>query len=263
MRGGLCLSRSAVPPPASCASYLFAEPLPRPPPPPPAAPLQEVDVQKYWWSLRILQTGLRVLYLDPDSVVLTHDLMAPFYKPYDVQGLSDWAESELHLTGQGLGTHCDLGPQAAERRGAGADIKGLDPDAAAALEKRVQAMSPCQSTSLFYLQPTDITVRFVQDLVAELVFGAAAKWERVAWNERIVAYLYGMGNDVQLTYRILPVNEFCSMGARRRGVAAGARPPPCRCAQVGAQAEAALTAAPHCPLRCRHLQGPGGEQVAL
>ena len=229
-----------------------------------------------------------MLYLDPDSVVLTHDLMAPFYKPYDVQGLSDWAEAELHLTGQGQGTHCDLGFQAAARRTAGGEAKGSDPAAAAALETRVQAMSPCQSTSLFYLQPTDITVRFVQDLVADLIFGAAVKWERVAWNERVVAYLYGMGNDVQLTYRILPVNEFCSMGERgarragggsarwggRRLAGAGAAGPPPRgpttllCVCCAAAPSPGGATGRHSPafrpaLRCRHLQGPGGDQDAV
>jgi hypothetical protein len=47
-------------------------------------PNREFDVQKHWWGMRIVELGLKALYMDSDNVVL-RDPMQPFTLPFDVQ----------------------------------------------------------------------------------------------------------------------------------------------------------------------------------
>jgi hypothetical protein len=49
-------------------------------------PNREFDVQKHWWGMRIVELGLKALYMDSDNVVLK-DPFQPFALPFDVQVL--------------------------------------------------------------------------------------------------------------------------------------------------------------------------------
>ena len=46
---------------------------------------------------------------------------------------------------------------------------------------RLQVPNPCQSTGLWYLQPTPITVRFMQAMVARITYEAIYQWDQTAW----------------------------------------------------------------------------------
>jgi hypothetical protein len=46
---------------------------------------------------------------------------------------------------------------------------------------RLQVPNPCQSTGLWYLQPTNITVRFMRAMVARITYEAVYQWDQTAW----------------------------------------------------------------------------------
>lgn len=142
---------------------------------------REFDVQKHWWGMRLVELGFRVIYMDSDNLVLKPDLLEPFNEPYDVQGLSDWFEAELWPVGGAVNRSCGLYFMVSdERLPRGAALREhwhYRPG-----EQGLDNANPCQSTGLWYLQPTNVTVSFMQAMVQRIAFDAVWQWDQTAFN---------------------------------------------------------------------------------
>ncbi len=171
---------------------------------------REFDVQKHWWGMRLAELKYRVVYMDSDNLVLQPGFLDPFEEPYDVQGLSDWFEAELWPVGGAVEKSCGLYFTVKDERiprGAmlqeGWHVPGE--------KEKLETANPCQSTGLWYLQPTNSTVQFMRAVVQRIAFDAVWQWDQTAFNEIIMPYLWGMGDQPPLRYRLLPVNKFLNV----------------------------------------------------
>ena len=171
---------------------------------------REFDVQKHWWGMRLVELGFRVIYMDSDNLVLRPNLLDPFDHPYDVQGLSDWFEPELWPVGGALNRSCGLYFMVADDRlPRGAVLREkwhFRPG-----EQGLDNTNPCQSTGLWYLQPTNTTISFMRAMVQRIAYDVIWQWDQTAWNEVILPFLWGAGDQNPLTYRLLPVSEYANV----------------------------------------------------
>jgi hypothetical protein len=168
---------------------------------------REFDVQKHWWGMRLVELRYKVVYMDSDNFVLQPGFLDPFNEPFDVQGLSDWFEAELWPVGGALEKSCGLYYMVKdERLPRGAMLQEgwhIPADTV-----KLETANPCQSTGLWYLQPTNITVQFMMAVVHRIAFHAIWQWDQTAFNEIIMPFLWGMGDQPPLRYRLLPVSKF-------------------------------------------------------
>lgn len=114
-----------------------------------------------------------------------------------------------------------------------------------------------------FLRPTPLAVRFMQLLVHHVMWGAPWQWEQAAWNDVLMYFLWGSGEQDQLRYRLLPVSRYCNVGERLgRGPvlsAAWAASAAGAAEALGQRcvASAAPTGSPGTGCPCLHLQGCG------
>jgi hypothetical protein len=208
-------------------------------------------VQKHWWGWRLASLGFRSLYLDSDAAVLRDPLPA-FEEPFDVQGLSDWEnlQSPELAPGAMLRNPCTLYYAVQEERMPTGEshpvLAGLRGSCTRTTPSRLTCRrrlcrSPrgelptgtiwresfrippgtpafiqncaCQSTGLWFLQPTNATVAFMAALVDRIAYHAPYQWDQTAWNELIIPQIFGMGDYPPLRYRLLPFYQFSNIGA--------------------------------------------------
>jgi hypothetical protein len=181
---------------------------------------REFDVQKHWWGMRLAELNYRVVYMDSDNLVLQEGFLDPFNQPFDVQGLSDWFEAELWPVGGATEKSCGLYFTVKDERiprGAmlqeGWHVPGD--------KEKLETANPCQSTGLWYLQPTNTTVQFMKAVVNRIAFQAVWQWDQTAFNEIIMPFLWGMGDQPPLRYRVLPVNKFLNVPVMLERVKSG------------------------------------------
>jgi Nucleotide-diphospho-sugar transferase len=171
---------------------------------------REFDVQKHWWGMRLVELRYRVVYMDSDNFVLQSGFLDPFEEPYDVQALSDWFEAELWPVGSAVEKSCGLYFTVKNEgiaRGAMLQEGWHVPNN----KEKLETANPCQSTGLWYLQPTDVTVAFMRAVVNRIAFHAVWQWDQTAFNEIIMPYTWGMGDQPPLKYRLLPVSKFLNI----------------------------------------------------
>jgi len=153
--------------------------------------------------------------MDSDAVVL-RDPLLPFNTPFDVQGLSDWADDTHPIMSRGhtLNSPCQLYLLKEDvlypSKSGWTEIWKLNPNEVAML-----APNPCQSTGLWYLQPTAPAVDFMRALMERIAFHIVQEWDQTAWNDVITHFLWGAGNDEPVRYRLLPFSEFANVGTYR------------------------------------------------
>jgi hypothetical protein len=58
------------------------------------------------------------------------------------------------------------------------------------------------------LRPTASAIDFMHDYVERLMVSRVWQWEQTAWNEVILAYLWGSRDTAPLKYRLLPATDF-------------------------------------------------------
>ena len=171
---------------------------------------REFDVQKHWWGMRLVELQYRVVYMDSDNLVLQPGFLDPFEEPYDVQGLSDWFEAELWPVGGAVEKSCGLYFTVKDERiprGAMLQEWWHTPEK----KEKLEIANPCQSTGLWYLQPTNTTIEFMRAVVKRIAFEAVWQWDQTAFNEIIIPFLWGMGDQPPLRYRLLPVSKFLNI----------------------------------------------------
>ena len=84
--------------------------------------------------------------------------------------------------------------------------------------RKLYAMNPCQSTGTWYLQPTAAARAFMRAM-ARRVLHEPHHWDQTAWNEVILPFIWGNGEDApQLRYRLLPHRSYANANVvdRRR-----------------------------------------------
>ena len=180
-------------------------------------PNREFDVQKHWWGWKFTSMGYRVVYMDSDAAVVGN-LLTPFTHPfkYDVQGLTDWQD----LDHPELNRAYTLKMPCALYRLKSVDGHPRDaahwieswsiPDSQHLMHPLVP--NPCQSTGVWYLQPTKPTLEFMAALVERIAFHQVEEWDQTAWNDILLHFLWGAGNNEPLKYRALPQSQFANLG---------------------------------------------------
>ena len=180
-------------------------------------PLQEFDVEKHWWGWRAASLGFQILYMDSDVVAMRNPLL-PFEKDYDVQGLTDWQDlerPELAL-GTTLDTPCQLYLHKPDAR-LPSKVTWTERWNVKEGQEAVLMPNPCQSTGIWYLKPTPAVVAFMRAVVDRIGYHILDAWDQTAWNEIILHFLWGAGDQGEpLRYRLLPFSEFSNIGKRRR-----------------------------------------------
>ena len=177
---------------------------------------KEPALQKHWWGMRLVELGYKTVFLDVDSMVVLPHLLAPFSEPYDMQGLSDWFSPDAWHVGSTTEYSCGLYFSVKDERVAhGAMLREWwhigDGKSKETSDARVEVATPCQSTGVWYLQPSNVTLQFMKALVYRISVEAVWQWEQAAWNELIVPFLWGIGDAVPLRYRLLPIELFANV----------------------------------------------------
>ncbi|GAB4813837.1 hypothetical protein N2152v2_000883 [Parachlorella kessleri] len=196
------------------------------------------DLQKHWWGLQVVKHGYKALYLDSDAVIIQNPL-PPFEEPFDVQGLSDWQDADLPPTGGMVWRDCGnykWAPIPKDKHVAYGALAvclvapvELADSAGASLyawwhlrtyisKARAQPIpNPCQSTGVWYLQPTEVTIRFMTSLYNRLTEEFRSQWDQTAWNEIIMGYLVTMGTDIPgMRYRLLPHAQYSNIDVAKK-----------------------------------------------
>lgn len=183
----------------------------------PNIPSREFDISKHWWAWRFLSDGYRVVYLDSDAAVLG-DLLEPFDHPfkYDVQGLTDWQDldhPELDLA-YTLPNPCRLyrirsDPEKPEWHGHWTQSWDISQNDFLSVPL---APNPCQSTGVWYLEPTTPALAFIRALSDRVIFHQQSEWEQTAWNDVLLHFLWGAGDHEPVKYRALPLSKFVNLG---------------------------------------------------
>ena len=133
--------------------------------------------------MRLVELGFKTIYMDSDNLVLRPDnFLDPFSEPCDIQGLSDWGEAELWPVGS-VDKTCGLYYQVADSNVPRKAMLREWWHVHQGLEK-LDVANPCQSTGLWYLQPTNRTVAFMRSMVYRIGYQAVWQWDQTAWNER-------------------------------------------------------------------------------
>ncbi|KAK9826644.1 hypothetical protein WJX74_007660 [Apatococcus lobatus] len=165
---------------------------------------------KYWHAHALSTLGYCVLFLDDDVVVLQDPFM--FHdRSYDVEGLSDWNWLDHVPDTQEMSfTTCRVYAMYEDEDAAGGQMliwNGLAHDK----NKTSQHVNPCQSTGIWFTEPTPTTLVFLDDLLEWLLAKRNAQWDQAAWNEAIMSHLIGTGNLPGLRYRLLPIEHFSNI----------------------------------------------------
>ncbi|PRW44369.1 putative dolichyl pyrophosphate Glc1Man9 c2 alpha-1,3-glucosyltransferase [Chlorella sorokiniana] len=174
-------------------------------------PNRVFDVQKHYWGATIIARGFRALYMDSDAIVLQDPL--PTFRPdYDVQSISDWSGDapELPRVGDTLTASCQLYKWIPDARTpTGAVLREFWRYGPGDAERALHSQNPCASTGTWYLEPTPVAIRFMAAMRDHLLDPATRfQWDQTAWNEVIVPFLWGVGDEPPLRYRLLPARSF-------------------------------------------------------
>lgn len=169
------------------------------------------DFGKIWWSLRLAQLGYASLYLDNDVAAVKDPLAADIVQsPYDLQGLSDFRADESPRLGSILDERCKLYRQKFDKRIPGGDLY-YPAWEIRKNETSMRALTPCQSLGAYYVRPTPAAMKFLAKLSDWVVHTHTQQWDQAAWNEVVMAFLVGMGDEEPLRYRILPISQFMNL----------------------------------------------------
>lgn len=71
--------------------------------------------------------------------------------------------------------------------------------------------NPCQSTGVWYLEPTPPTVDFLRASMERIAYHHIYEWEQTAWNDVLIHFLWGAGDYEPVKYRNLPLSEFANL----------------------------------------------------
>mmetsp|Transcript_1768 Transcript_1768/g.5121 ORF Transcript_1768/g.5121 Transcript_1768/m.5121 type:complete len:434 (+) Transcript_1768:363-1664(+) len=169
------------------------------------------DFGKIYWALTLAELGYTSLYLDNDVACMDDPLPADILSaPYDLQGLSDFRDAELRKLGEVLDNRCSLYRTKFHEDVPGGDV--LHPAwEIPKNETSMRALAPCQSLGAFYTKPSLATLQFYRYLSHWMIQTHPHQWDQAAWNEVVMAFLIGMGDEPALKYRILPVNRFMNI----------------------------------------------------
>ncbi|KAK2076196.1 hypothetical protein QBZ16_001128 [Prototheca wickerhamii] len=195
------------------------------------SPNRVFDVQKHWWGWWIIENGFRAAYMDGDAVTIQDPFLAFQDAEYDVQGLSDWVTAKLPQPGDLLAGGCNLyfwieDPLSILKHTLSNSAPPFHAKETSLREfwrfprqvQKLYAMNPCQSTGTWYLQPTAAARAFMRAM-ARRVLQEPHHWDQTAWNEVILPFLWGNGEDApQLRYRLLPHRSYANANVvdRRR-----------------------------------------------
>jgi hypothetical protein len=155
--------------------------------------------------------------MDSDVAVLK-DPLAPFSNPYryDVQGLTDWQhlpDPELRR-GFTLRQHpCMLYYLRSDPFVPGESSWTEAWHANHQRQAILNPHNPCQSTGLWFVEPTEAAVAFMRAMVDRIAYHAPYEWDQTAWNEVLMPFLWGAGDDPPLRYRVLPYSVASNLGA--------------------------------------------------
>ncbi|KAK9816801.1 hypothetical protein WJX72_005258 [[Myrmecia] bisecta] len=168
--------------------------------------------QKYWWAKHMTHLNYTVLFVDNDAVVL-QDPLHHYDPSYDIQGLSDWnwltePPSPLEIVVWGCPLYKTMNK--AKSLG-GQEVVYRDDTAKKPLEATNPAI-PCQSTGLWFAQPTPAAHAFFRDLLDLLTRILVEQWDQAAWNEVLMGHLFGLGEAPPLRYRLLPMAQYNNIG---------------------------------------------------
>ena len=64
---------------------------------------------------------------------------------------------------------------------------------------------------VWLLEPTPKTLDFMRSVVNQVIYAAPWQWEQAAWNEVVMWFVWAMGSNGQLRYRMLPVESFSNI----------------------------------------------------
>lgn len=166
--------------------------------------------QKYWHALELLRFNYSVLVLDSDLTVV-QDPFQFHNAMLDVEGLSDWnGLAQVPGPEQYLQEGCHLYRMVQQTANSNASMgtvwypKDRKPYAS------VKHLSPCISTGLFFLEPRPATVAFLKHMVEHMLKHIWA-WEQSAFNEVIMAHVFGSEDRLPLTLRVLPTRHFLNV----------------------------------------------------
>ncbi|KAK9862816.1 hypothetical protein WJX84_001287 [Apatococcus fuscideae] len=165
--------------------------------------------EKYWWALTLLELDYTVLFMDNDAAVF-RDPLQHFDATYDIQGLSDWNYmAELPTPQETLVEPCNVYKMVPDQTKAGGQLLMFTGWAAV---PGANHTNPCQSTGLWFAIPTDASKRFLRHLLVWLLDVRLSQWDQAAWNEVIMAHLFGAGDREPLRHRLLPEDEYNNYG---------------------------------------------------
>ena len=64
--------------------------------------------------------------------------------------------------------------------------------------------------------PTAATIRFFFTLAQRISYHVLHHWEQAAYNELIMGFLVGVGDEGPIRYRLLPIDKFSNIGVWER-----------------------------------------------
>ncbi|KAK9826541.1 hypothetical protein WJX74_001525 [Apatococcus lobatus] len=165
--------------------------------------------EKYWWVLTLLEMEYTVLFMDNDAAVF-RDPFQHYDNTYDIQGLSDWNYmAELPTPQETLVEPCNVYKMVPDQTKAGGQLLMFTGWAAV---PGANHTNPCQSTGLWFAIPSDASKRFLRHLLVWLLDVRLSQWDQAAWNEVIMAHLFGAGDREPLRHRLLPEDEYNNYG---------------------------------------------------
>ncbi|KAK9867440.1 hypothetical protein WJX84_006632 [Apatococcus fuscideae] len=176
---------------------------------------------KYWHALALLKLGITVFFSDSDAALL-QDPFLHQDKRFDIEGLSDWNWIAELPSASDMSEHpCPIYVSKKDRAVHGGQaLSGnwgfSDGDLS------VQSyMSPCQSTGAWFASPTPSAILFLEDLLERMTVSHPEQWDQAAWNEVIIAHLFGAGDRPPLVYRLMPVDKFSNLDTHTKRVQQG------------------------------------------
>lgn len=155
---------------------------------------------KFWHAAELTLLSLEVLFIDNDVVTLK-DPFQSHDRSFDIEGLSDWLGADLPTHKQ-----VTLGSCGRYKIVLDPSVKGGQylSGSGGAETNLMRYVHPCQSTGLWFVQPSVASRRFLKDMLDWLIVEHPTQWEQSAFNEIIVANLMGLGKEPGLRYRLLP-----------------------------------------------------------
>lgn len=182
---------------------------------------QPPTFQKYWHALELTRLNYTLLVVDTDMSIVQD----PFHfhnASFDIEGLSDWhwlndTPGRQALLDQG----CPIYKMVHRSRKSRGAIEGHWKLKPWNHHQAAKHLSPCQSTGLWFSEPRDATVEFLEHMLDWMLNQHPEQWEQAAWNEVIMAHLIVVGEGSQLRYRLLPMQHFCNVESLRLRTRAG------------------------------------------